>query len=57
MLRRRSPALTDAEARVMSVLREKQAACVADVVSLKGKRTVSYSTVPPILRTAIGLLP
>ena len=51
MARRRSPALTDAEARVMSVLWEQQTASVADVVTvLKRKRTVSYSTVQTILR-------
>jgi predicted transcriptional regulator len=51
MPRRRSPALTDAEARVMSVLWAKQTASVADVVTvLKRKRAVSYSTVQTILR-------
>ncbi len=51
MPRGRSPALTDAEARVMSVLWAKQTASVADVVAvLKRKRTVSYSTVQTILR-------
>lgn len=51
MARRRSPALTDAEARVMSVLWEKQVASVADVVAaLKKKRAVSYSTVQTVLR-------
>lgn len=51
MARRRSPALTDAEARVMSVLWERQTANVADVVAaLKRKRAVSYSTVQTILR-------
>jgi BlaI family transcriptional regulator, penicillinase repressor len=51
MPRRRSPALTDAEARVMSVLWEKQTVSVADVVAvLKRKRPVTYSTVQTILR-------
>ena len=51
MPRRPSPALTDAEARVMSVLWDKQTASVADVVSvLKKRRPVSYSTVQTILR-------
>src|ERR671925_1205951 len=51
MPRRRSPALTDAEARVMSVLWQRQTARVADVVAaLKKKRAVSYSTVQTILR-------
>lgn len=46
-----SPALTDAEARVMSVLWQKEAATVGDVVaSLKKKRAVAYSTVQTILR-------
>ena len=51
MARRRSPALTDAEARVMSVLWQRQTASVADVVAaLKKSRVVSYSTVQTILR-------
>jgi BlaI family penicillinase repressor len=51
MPRPRSPAPTDAEARVMSVLWEKERATVADVVAaLKKKRPVSYSTVQTILR-------
>src|SRR5919197_4116077 len=51
MPRRRSPALTDAEARVMAVLWQKQTATVADVVAaLRRKRVVSYSTVQTILR-------
>ena len=51
MPRRRSPALTDAEARMMSVLWEKEAASVADVVAaLKRKKAVTYSTVQTILR-------
>jgi BlaI family transcriptional regulator, penicillinase repressor len=51
MPRRRSAALTDAEARIMSVLWQQQAASVADVVAaLKKRRAVSYSTVQTILR-------
>ena len=51
MARRRSPALTDAEAEVMSVLWQTQTASVAEVVgALKKKRPVSYSTVQTILR-------
>jgi predicted transcriptional regulator len=51
MARNRSPALTDAEARVMAVLWRTQTATVADVVDrLKAKGTVSYSTVQTILR-------
>jgi len=51
MPRRRSPALTDAEARVMSVLWQKHTASVAEVMAaLKRKRAVSYSTVQTILR-------
>ena len=46
MPRPRSPTLTDAKARVMSVLWKKERATVADVVgTLKRKRPVSYSTV------------
>ncbi|HVH28739.1 MAG TPA: BlaI/MecI/CopY family transcriptional regulator [Vicinamibacterales bacterium] len=51
MSRPRSPALTDAEARVMSVLWQRHTASVADVVAaLKRKRAVTYSTVQTILR-------
>lgn len=51
MARRPSPALTDAEARVMAVLWERGTATVADVAgALKRKRPVSYSTVQTILR-------
>ena len=51
MARRRSPSLTDAEARVMAVLWDRRTATVADVVAaLKKKRVVSYSTVQTILR-------
>jgi predicted transcriptional regulator len=49
--RRRSPALTDAEARVMAVLWQRTAATVAEVVAaLRKKRPVTYSTVQTILR-------
>ena len=51
MARKPSPALTDAEARVMAVLWQMQAATVGDVVAaLTKKRMVSYSTVQTILR-------
>jgi predicted transcriptional regulator len=51
MPRPRTPSLTDAEARVMSVLWQKHEATVADVVAaLRRKRPVSYSTVQTILR-------
>jgi len=51
MPRPRSPALTDAEARVMAVLWQRNRATVADVVAaLKRNRPVSYSTVQTILR-------
>ena len=52
MPRRRSPALTDAEARVMSVLWRLGTAAVGDVVSAltTTTRAVSYSTVQTILR-------
>lgn len=51
MSRPRSPALTDAEARVMAVLWKHQTASVADVVAaLKKKRAVTYSTVQTMLR-------
>jgi predicted transcriptional regulator len=51
MSRPRSPALTDAEARVMSVLWRRHTASVADVVvALKKTHAVSYSTVQTILR-------
>ena len=50
MARTKSPALTDAEARVMAVLWERQAATVAVVVGALKKRPASYSTVQTILR-------
>jgi BlaI family transcriptional regulator, penicillinase repressor len=51
MPRKRSPTLTDAEARVMAVLWELRSATVADVVSaLRRRRPVTYSTVQTMLR-------
>jgi BlaI family penicillinase repressor len=51
MARGQSPALTDAEAQVMSVLWRLEAASVGDVVeALKQKRAVTYSTVQTMLR-------
>jgi predicted transcriptional regulator len=51
MARSQSPALTDAEARVMTVLWRLKTATVADVVAaLTRKRAVSYSTIQTILR-------
>jgi BlaI family transcriptional regulator, penicillinase repressor len=51
MARKASPALTDAEARVMAVLWQLEKATVGDVVAaLAPERTVSYSTVQTILR-------
>jgi BlaI family transcriptional regulator, penicillinase repressor len=51
MARKRSPALTDAEARVMAVLWHRQTATVGDVVdALSANRVVTYSTVQTILR-------
>jgi BlaI family transcriptional regulator, penicillinase repressor len=51
MARKRSPALTDAEARIMAVLWRKDSATVADVVRvLSTKRPVTYSTVQTLLR-------
>ena len=51
MARKPSPALTDAEARVMAVLWHLETATVGDVVAaLAPERTVSYSTVQTILR-------
>jgi len=51
MSRPPSPALTDAEARVMSVLWRRHTASVADVVvALKKTHAVSYSTVQTLLR-------
>ena|SRR5262245_6362347 len=51
MARPRSRALTDAEARIMSVLWQRGTGTVSDVVAaLKKKRPVTYSTVQTILR-------
>lgn len=51
MARKRSPALTDAEARVMSVLWRHHPATVADVVTALSKaRPATYSTVQTMLR-------
>jgi BlaI family penicillinase repressor len=51
MARKRSPALTDAEARVMAVIWQRDTATVGDVVAaLKRKRAVTYSTVQTMLR-------
>jgi predicted transcriptional regulator len=51
MPRPRSPALTDAEARILSVLWQRGTASVSEVVAaLKKKRPVTYSTVQTILR-------
>src|SRR5215510_10028296 len=51
MARKRSSALTDAEARVVAVLWELGAATVADVVAgLRKKRAVTYSTAQTMLR-------
>lgn len=51
MPRTPSPALTDAEARIMAILWQMKTATVADVVAaLKKKRAVTYSTAQTILR-------
>jgi BlaI family transcriptional regulator, penicillinase repressor len=51
MPRKRSPALTDAEARVMAVLWELGSGTVSDVVNgLKKGKAVTYSTVQTMLR-------
>jgi BlaI family penicillinase repressor len=51
MPRPRSPALTDGEARVMSVLWQRHTASVGEVAAvLRKKRAVSYSTVQTMLR-------
>jgi BlaI family transcriptional regulator, penicillinase repressor len=51
MARKRSPALTDAESRVMAVLWDLGTATVADVVAgLKKSRAVTYSTAQTMLR-------
>jgi predicted transcriptional regulator len=51
MARKKSPALTDAEAQVMAVLWRLRTASVGEVVSaLRETRHVTYSTVQTILR-------
>jgi predicted transcriptional regulator len=51
MPRRRSPALTDAEAKVMAVIWQRQTATVGDVVmALRKGRGATYSTIQTILR-------
>ena len=51
MPRRRSPALTDAELRIMNVLWGRERATVGDVVdSLDGPRKPAYNSVLTILR-------
>ena len=51
MARKRSPTLTDAESRVMSVIWRRETATVGDVVAaLTQERVVTYSTVQTILR-------
>ena len=51
MARRHSPALTEAESRVMAVLWQSRQATVGDVVAgLKKKHPVTYSTVQTLLR-------
>ena len=51
MARKQSPALTDAEVRVMAVLWRMQRASVGDVVTAMNEtRAVAYSTIQTILR-------
>jgi predicted transcriptional regulator len=51
MARKRTPALTDAEAKVMSVIWQRQTATVGDVVAaLRKGRGATYSTIQTILR-------
>ncbi len=51
MPRKRSPALTDAEAKVMAVIWQRQTATVGDVVTaLRKGRGATYSTIQTILR-------
>jgi predicted transcriptional regulator len=51
MARRRSPTLTDVEARIMTVLWDKERATVGEVVTvLKSKYAAAYSTVQTMLR-------
>ena len=55
MARRKSPALTDAEAQVMAVLWRQKLASVGDVVAAISKsRAVTYSTVQTMLRILEG---
>jgi predicted transcriptional regulator len=55
MARKASPALTDAEARVMAVLWKLGSASVSDIVgTINETRAVSYSTVQTILRILEG---
>jgi predicted transcriptional regulator len=51
MARKRSPSLTDGEARLMTVLWDRKAATVAEIVSaLEHEGPVNYSTVQTLLR-------
>ena len=51
MARKRSPALTDAEAHAMSALWRRQTATVGEIVAdLQKRRSPTYSTVQTILR-------
>jgi predicted transcriptional regulator len=51
MSRKRSPSLTDGEARLMTVLWERTSATVADIVAaLESEGPVNYSTVQTLLR-------
>jgi len=51
MARKRSPTLTDGEARLMTVLWERSSATVADIVAaLEPQGPVNYSTVQTLLR-------
>jgi predicted transcriptional regulator len=51
MARRKTPTLTDGEARLMAVLWDRERATVADVqAALKTRQAVSYSTVQTMLR-------
>jgi len=51
MARKRSPTLTDGEARLMTVLWDRSAATVADIVAaLEPQGPVNYSTVQTLLR-------
>ena len=51
MARKSTPTLTDAEARLMSVLWERNTATVADVLAaVRSRRPLTYSTVQTMLR-------